>query len=96
MTTKADIQAFIEKRLRQEVVRTVDGSYVRDALAGGLTAAEWNGIAVAFRVNDLNGIGNFIVSKVRSKINIDAVAEAEAMLLDDAFSLDEFARIAGL
>lgn len=95
MATKAEIISHLAKKLRS-TYEPVTGNYVRQAVAPNIDAADWNAIAGWLNNRDLAAIGDHIAQMVIAKINADAAGQADSMLTDDQFSLDEYAISEGL
>ena len=96
MATKAEIQAHIAKKLRDDVEAAMTGAYVRDSLVEQVSINDWNSIAVWLKARDFEAIGKHIGGLVRISVVGDADSEAALILSDDLIDLDEYARIEGL
>lgn len=95
MATKADVQAHIKQKLIKTKVEEIgsNGAYVKDAVAGNISNADFDAIAGWLQQRDYEKIGRFIGTLVRDKVLEDADTEAASMLADDQLSIVEYARL---
>jgi hypothetical protein len=96
MATKAEIQAHIAKKLRDDVANAMTGAYVRDSLVEQVSIDDWNSIAQWLKDRNFEAIGQHIGALVRNTVVTDADSEAASILSDDVVDLTEYARIEGL
>lgn len=96
MATKAEVQAHIAKKLRDDVENDIDGTYVRDSLVEQISINDWNSIATWMKARDFEAIGKHLGGLVRNTVVSDADSEAASILADDVVDLVEYARIEGL